>query len=63
MIDASEKTRNLNEVLDSEYSQLVQVFDGHLEVDRSPDSEFTAEVSMRLQPGGSGYALERSDDS
>jgi len=41
--------------------QLVAVFDGHLDIDRSPDSAFTTEVSMRLQPGASGYAPERAD--
>jgi PAS domain S-box-containing protein len=36
--------------------QIARAFDGKLDIDRSPDSGFTTEVSLRLQPARDGYA-------
>jgi len=41
--------------------QIAQVFDGQLAIDRDPDSAFTTEVSLRLQPGEDGYATTSQD--
>jgi PAS domain S-box-containing protein len=38
--------------------QIAEAFDGKLVIDREPASEFTTEVSLRFQPGASGYAIE-----
>lgn len=35
--------------------QIAEVFDGQLNIDRYPESEFSTEVSLRLQPGTNGY--------
>jgi PAS domain S-box-containing protein len=37
--------------------QIAQIFDGHLDIDRSPDSGFSTEISLRLQPGTNGYTV------
>jgi PAS domain S-box-containing protein len=42
--------------------QIAQVFDGQLDIDRNPDSGFSTEVSLRLQPGTNGYATKSSDE-
>jgi signal transduction histidine kinase len=38
--------------------QIAEAFDGKLVIDREPASEFTTAVSLRFQPGASGYAIE-----
>lgn len=43
--------------------QIAEVFDGKLDIDHSPDSEFTTEVSLRLQPGEHGYEPASNKDS
>jgi PAS domain S-box-containing protein len=42
--------------------QIAQIFDGYLEIDRDPASAFSTEVSLRLQPGTNGYAVEADSD-
>jgi PAS domain S-box-containing protein len=41
--------------------QLTRIFDGQLDIDRSPESEWSTEISLRLQPGGNGHAIESGD--
>jgi PAS domain S-box-containing protein len=41
--------------------QLARIFDGQLDIDRRPDSEWSTEVSLRLQPGRNGHAIASGD--
>jgi signal transduction histidine kinase len=43
--------------------QLVRIFDGQLDVERCPDSEWSTAVSLRFQPGTDGYAVASSGES
>jgi PAS domain S-box-containing protein len=40
--------------------QIAEAFDGKLVIDREPASGFTTAVSLRLQPGANGYAIDEN---
>ena len=42
--------------------QLARIFDGQLDIDRDPESAFSTEVSLRLQPGTNGHVVGTDND-
>jgi signal transduction histidine kinase len=41
--------------------QIVEAFDGQIEIDRDPDGGFATAVTVRLQPAEDSYAVTSGD--